>query len=97
VDLRKWIEKRRHFPLADILASRVPMAYDPATSTTNVYHAAQIPEINLAALTIIAISMFWRGFVWATGSIMMLSDGQSQGNGSFSPGARQSAAGNPMS
>ena len=52
------------FPLAAILASRDPVAYNPATSSTKVYHAAQIPEINIAALTYFAASMFWRGSVY---------------------------------
>lgn len=51
------------FPLAAILASRVPEAYDPSISSTKIYSAAQIPEINQAALTYFAVSMFWRGSI----------------------------------
>lgn len=49
------------FPLAATLASYVPYAQEPDASTTKVYHAAEIPEINISALTYFAASMFWRG------------------------------------
>jgi hypothetical protein len=49
------------FPLAATLASHVPYAQEPGVSTTKVYHAAEIPEINISALSYFAASMFWRG------------------------------------
>jgi hypothetical protein len=52
------------FALAAILSSRVPAACNPAISSTKIYHAAQIPEINISALTYFAASMFWRGSVY---------------------------------
>ena len=50
------------FPLAALLASRPPDVSLPITPT-RVYYAAGIPEINIAALTYFAASIFWRGTV----------------------------------
>ena len=49
------------FPLAITLACKVPFAQDPSVSTTKVYRAAEIPEIDISAITYFAASMFWRG------------------------------------
>ena len=49
------------FPLAAALAAHVPCTQEPDVSTTKIYHAAEIPEINVSALTYFAASMFWRG------------------------------------
>ena len=51
------------FPLASILASRVPDISFP-NSPTKVYYASNIPEINISALAYFAASMFWRGSVY---------------------------------
>lgn len=51
------------FPVAAALASRVPYAQDPNISSTKVYRAAEIPDINISALTYFAASMFWRGSI----------------------------------
>jgi hypothetical protein len=37
-------------PLAATLASHVPYAQNPSTSTTKVFRAAEIPEIDISAL-----------------------------------------------
>lgn len=50
------------FPLASILAARAPNLYS-FKSTTRVYYALQIPEINISALSYFAASMFWRAAI----------------------------------
>lgn len=51
------------FPLAAVLASRIPFAQEPGISTTKVYRAAEISQINISAITYFAASMFWRGSI----------------------------------
>lgn len=50
------------FPMASILASRDPDVFSD-TTTTRVYYAARIPEIDVSALAYFAASIFWRGSI----------------------------------
>jgi hypothetical protein len=50
------------FPLAEILASKVPALSSPS-SPTRVYNSASIHEINISALAYFATSIFWRGSI----------------------------------
>jgi hypothetical protein len=50
------------FPLASVLASRTPDVFSN-TTTTKLYFASKIPEINVSALAYFAASMFWRGSI----------------------------------
>lgn len=60
--LRNCLKKDRSFPLATLLRSRTPdLSSD--TTTTRVYYASAIPEINVAALSYFAASIFWRGSI----------------------------------
>lgn len=52
------------FKLASILASKTPSVPDPKSTSTKLYYAAGIPEINIAALTYFAVSMFWRASIY---------------------------------
>jgi hypothetical protein len=60
--LARCLQADGSFPLAALLASRLPDVSLP-TSPTRVYYAAAIPEINIMALTYFAASIFWRGAV----------------------------------
>lgn len=56
------LHKDRSFPLASILASRTPDVSSDKT-TTRLYYASKIPEINISALAYFAASIFWRGSI----------------------------------
>jgi len=60
--LKHCLQEDGNFPLASILASRVPdiSSSDP----TRVYYASKIPEINISALAYFAASIFWRGSIY---------------------------------
>jgi hypothetical protein len=58
--------RKNTFILQDILARHAPVASDKAG--TDVYHAAQIPEISIPALAYFAASIFWRGAVHSWGN-----------------------------
>jgi hypothetical protein len=49
----------RSFPLKSVLDSRVPDVHEP-NHPTKIFYGAGIPEVNVAALTYFAASMFWR-------------------------------------
>jgi len=51
------------FQLSSVLASKLPDASDPKSTTTKVYLASHIPEVDIPALTYFAASMFWRASV----------------------------------
>jgi hypothetical protein len=62
-----WIFKHCYqldsrFPLQDILSSR--QAEIDNGSKTEIHFAANIPEINIPAITYFAASMFWRGSIY---------------------------------
>jgi hypothetical protein len=61
--LRHCHRKDGRFPLAALLAARNP-DISSAGTTTRVYYAANIPEINVAALAYFAASIFWRGSIY---------------------------------
>ena len=52
------------FPLAAILSSKRPADSDPRTTTTKLYYASEIEEVDIAKLTYFAASMFWRASVY---------------------------------
>ena len=56
------LRKDRSFPLASILASKTPDVSSDKT-TTRIYYASTIPEINISALAYFAASIFWRGSI----------------------------------
>lgn len=60
--LAHCLHKDHSFPLASILASRTPDA-SSAKTTTRLYYAAKIPEIDISALAYFATSIFWRGSI----------------------------------
>ena len=60
--LRNCLKADRSFPLADALAARRPDLSSP-TTTTRVYYAAEVPAIDVAALSYFAASIFWRGSI----------------------------------
>lgn len=60
--LLNCLKKDGTFPLASTLSSRTPDVSSDA-NPTRVYLAANIPEINCAALPYFGISMFWRGSI----------------------------------
>ena len=60
--LAHCLRKDRGFPLASILTSRTPDISSDKT-TTRLYYAAKIPEINISALAYFATSIFWRGSI----------------------------------
>lgn len=60
--LARCLQADGSFPLAALLASRSPDVSLPSTPT-KVYYAAGISEINIAAMTYFAASIFWRGAV----------------------------------
>jgi hypothetical protein len=61
------LQKDGSFPLAAILASKTPDVSEAGTST-RLYFASKIPEIDISALAYFAASMFWRGSIhpWNT-------------------------------
>ena len=65
--LARCLQADGRFPLAAVLASRPPDASAVGTST-RLYYAAGIPEIDIAAVTYFAASIFWRGAIhpWKT-------------------------------
>jgi hypothetical protein len=60
--LAHCLKKDRTFPLASILAGRTPDLSSDET-TTKIYYASGIPEINFDAISYFAASMFWRGSI----------------------------------
>lgn len=60
--LRNCLKKDGSFPTASMLASKIPDASSPE-STTKVYFIANIPEINVSALSYFAASIYWRGSI----------------------------------
>jgi hypothetical protein len=56
------LRKDRSFPLASILASKTPDVSSDKT-TTRIYYASTIPEINISALAYFAASIVWRGSI----------------------------------
>ena len=62
--LGQCLREDRRFPLASVLAARRPDLFSIQTST-RIYYAAQIPEINVPALAYFAASIFWRGSIHA--------------------------------
>ena len=60
--LRHCLQKDRTFPLMAILVSRTPDVSSNGTST-RIYYAAKIPEIDISALAYFAVSIFWRGSI----------------------------------
>jgi hypothetical protein len=52
------------FKLASMLAATIPDISDSKSTSTKLYYAAGIPEINIAALTYFAASMFWRASIY---------------------------------
>lgn len=60
--LRQCLKNDGTFPLSEILASKTP-DMSSATTTTRVYYAAQIPEVDIFALVYFAASIFWRGSI----------------------------------
>jgi hypothetical protein len=62
--LRRCLQRDGRFPLAEILATRTPDIASPTrTTSTKLYWAANIPEIDIAALSYFAVSIFWRGSI----------------------------------
>lgn len=57
---KNCVQKDGSFPLDAILNLRPP---DVESSTTKVYYAANIPEIDIAALVYFSASVFWRGSI----------------------------------
>jgi len=62
--LAHCLQEDGSFPLASILASRVPDIFSPEKSPTKIYYASNIPEINISELAYFAASIFWRGAVY---------------------------------
>jgi hypothetical protein len=62
--LRNCLQRDGSFPLLTALNRRMPLAADPAKTTTRIYSAAEIPEVNIDAITYFATSMFWRASVY---------------------------------
>jgi len=60
--LAHCLHKDRSFLLAAILASRTPDISSDKT-TTRLFYAAKIPEIDISALAYFATSIFWRGSI----------------------------------
>jgi hypothetical protein len=60
--LAHCLKKNGAFPLASILAGRSTALASDET-TTRIYHAFGIPEININAISYFAASMFWRGSI----------------------------------
>lgn len=60
---RNGIRRNGGFRLASVLASRPPDFSSPQTSS-KVYYATGIPEINVAAIAYFAASVFWRASVY---------------------------------
>lgn len=58
---RNGLHQDGSFPLASALALQRPIAMDNATA---VYHAANIPAVNIPALAYFASSMFWRASIY---------------------------------
>jgi hypothetical protein len=60
--------RKNTFILQDILARNTPVASD---RDTDIYHAAQIPQISIPAVAYFAASIFWRGAVhyWGNDSL----------------------------
>ncbi len=56
------LRKDGSFPLASILAARIPDVWSNETAT-RIYHASGISEINISALAYFAASIFWRGSI----------------------------------
>ncbi len=61
--LKHCLRNNDSFSLASILASRTP-DISSTTTTTRVYYASQIPEIDIPALAYFAASIFWRGSIY---------------------------------
>jgi hypothetical protein len=59
--LSHCLQRDGTFPFATVLASRTPVASD---SNSKVYHACDIPEINISAVAYFAMSIFWRGAIY---------------------------------
>ncbi|MFZ1007776.1 MAG: hypothetical protein WAN65_13120 [Candidatus Sulfotelmatobacter sp.] len=64
----KWVltnclQNDRSFPLADALVPATPKLASPDRET-KVYHAAEIPRINVSKLSYFAASIFWRGSIY---------------------------------
>jgi hypothetical protein len=77
--LAHCLKKDGAFPLASILAGRSPALASDET-TTRIYHAFGIPEINVNAISYFAASMFWRGSIhpWNEDGTYPVSLGPSQ-------------------
>lgn len=60
--LAHCLRKDGSFPLASTLASKSP-DLSSAETTTNIYYASKIPQINVDAITYFAASIFWRGSI----------------------------------
>jgi hypothetical protein len=58
------LQENGSFPLASVLASRTPDVSSNHT-TTRLYYASKVPEINIPALAYFAASIFWRGSIYA--------------------------------
>jgi hypothetical protein len=61
--LRHCLRNDGKFILASILANKRPDISENTTET-RIYFAAQIPEIDVAALSYFAASIFWRGSIY---------------------------------
>jgi hypothetical protein len=67
--LRHCLRQDGRFRLASLLEARTPDSTAPGT-TTKIYHAAHIPEVDITALSYFAASIFWRGSIYPwTGGI----------------------------
>jgi hypothetical protein len=62
--LGNCIQEDGSFPIASILAARNPDISSP-NNPTKVYYTLNIPEINISALSYFALSIFWRGSIYA--------------------------------
>lgn len=64
---RHGLRPDRTFPLATALSKRTPDSVSPQKDA-RVYYAANIPDVNVHAITYFAASMFWRAAIhpWRT-------------------------------
>lgn len=60
--LRYCVQQDGSFPLGAVLAAKAPDVKSSKTST-RIYYAARVPEINVSALVYFAASIFWRGSI----------------------------------
>jgi hypothetical protein len=77
--LANCLQRDRRFPLAELLAGQKPDVWSRKTST-RIYCASAIPEVNISALAYFAVSIFWRGSVypWSKNDTVRLGPFQEQ-------------------